>query len=107
MKDDDYWREKLETRLRELEERLDEIEDELDETPSPDLEERAVEREGDEVLEGLGLSGLQEIRAIKAALERLDKGEYGWCAECGERIEDRRLELVPYAVKCAACARAR
>jgi len=39
----------------------------------------------------------QEIRRIDAALQRVEDGEYGWCAECGEAIEDRRLDLDPAA----------
>lgn len=46
----------------------------------------------------------QEIRRIDAALQRVEDDEYGWCAECGEAIEDRRLELDPAVPRCAACA---
>jgi len=46
----------------------------------------------------------QEIRRIDAALQRVEDDEYGWCAECGEAIEDKRLELDPAAPRCAACA---
>ncbi len=46
----------------------------------------------------------QEIRRIDAALERLDNGEYGWCVECGETIEARRLEIDPATPRCAGCA---
>ena len=46
----------------------------------------------------------QEIRRIDAALQRVEDDEYGWCVECGEAIEDKRLELDPAAPRCAACA---
>ena len=46
----------------------------------------------------------QEIRRIDAALERLENGEYGWCVECGEAIEARRLEIDPATPRCAGCA---
>ncbi|XBQ16735.1 MAG: TraR/DksA C4-type zinc finger protein [Oceanicaulis sp.] len=45
-----------------------------------------------------------ELRRIEAALKRLDEGEYGWCAECGEAIEARRLEIDPAAPLCRSCA---
>lgn len=45
-----------------------------------------------------------ELRRIEAALERLAEGEYGWCVECGEAIEEKRLEVDPAAPRCAACA---
>ncbi len=104
MKDIDHWKKRLTTRLHELEQRLEEIEHDLDETPPKDFEDRASEREGDEVLESLGTSGLAEIRMIQAALDRIEAGEYGWCVECGERIADERLEIVPAAPKCSKCA---
>ncbi|WP_300541044.1 TraR/DksA C4-type zinc finger protein [Maricaulis sp.] len=47
---------------------------------------------------------LQEVRRIDAALQRLDDGEYGWCTECGEAIEARRLEIDPASPRCAGCA---
>ncbi len=44
-------------------------------------------------------------RAVKAALERLDEGEFGWCDECGEFIGEKRLDLDPTIVRCVGCAR--
>jgi DnaK suppressor protein len=42
--------------------------------------------------------------ALKAALLRLDKGEYGDCIKCGEAIGPRRLEFDPTLRTCIACA---
>ena len=64
----------LEARLRELDTRLHVIEDELDSHQSKDWGELAVEREEDEVLEGIGKSGLAEIDQIRAALTRIADG---------------------------------
>jgi len=96
---------KLLERRAYLDKKLHAYEDALEETPSADAEERATEREGDEVLEHLGLSGLDEIRHIDAALARIEEGSYGECASCGEDIAEARLEAVPYAVTCIDCAR--
>ncbi|TGY90369.1 TraR/DksA family transcriptional regulator [Marinicauda algicola] len=46
----------------------------------------------------------QELRRIDAALRRLEEGEYGYCVECGEAIEGRRLGIDPAAPRCAGCA---
>lgn len=46
-----------------------------------------------------------ELRRIAAALQRIDEGEYGWCAECGEAIAPKRLDIDPTADHCVACAR--
>ena len=94
----------LETRLGELNARLHGIEDTLDEEPSQDAEDRASEREDDEVLESLGNSGLKEIQMIEAALGRIEEGSYGDCAKCGEEILPERLDLLPYTPLCRNCA---
>lgn len=100
----DRRREQLHARLAELEERLHGIESELMSHQSKDWEEMAIEREQDEVLTSMGDEGKQEIRMIRAALSRLDEGEYGYCTKCGERIADARLDLLPATPFCSDCA---
>lgn len=90
----------LETRLADLRTRLAGIDAELDSHQSKDWEDLATERETDEVLESMGLSGQQEIRMIEAALQRIAEGEYGFCAKCGERISEERLDVLPYTPFC-------
>lgn len=41
---------------------------------------------------------------LDAALKRLDAGDYGLCAKCGEDVEVRRLTLDPATPLCASCA---
>ena len=45
-----------------------------------------------------------ELRKIEAALQRIEEGEFGWCAECGEGIAVKRLDIDPTATHCAKCA---
>jgi RNA polymerase-binding transcription factor DksA len=97
-------RTQLTDRLATLDARLHEIEDELDSHQSKDWEEMAVEREDDEVLEGLGVSGQEEIARIRAALARIEAGEYGVCVTCGEDIAEERLDLLPATPFCRRCA---
>lgn len=104
MADDAAYKKRLTRRLAELEGRLHEIEDELDEPVAADSEDRATEREGDEVLESLGEAGLMEIRQINAALARIEDGTYGECAVCGKQISDERLDAVPHTNVCRKCA---
>ena len=94
---------RLLARKAELESRLIRIEDELDEPMSADSDERAVERQDDEVLEAMGEAGLAELRGIDAALDRIVHGRYGICARCGEDIAPARLDAVPHAALCQAC----
>jgi len=46
----------------------------------------------------------RELQRIDAALRRIEEDEYGWCAECGETIAERRLEVDPCASLCVNCA---
>ncbi len=46
-----------------------------------------------------------ELRNIEAALQRLAEGKYGICIDCGDWIEERRLDANPEAVRCLECQR--
>ncbi|NBZ86150.1 TraR/DksA family transcriptional regulator [Stagnihabitans tardus] len=70
-----------------------------------DWEELATEREGDEVLEGMGLEAQSELRAISAALARIEAGDYGFCQTCGAEIAQARLDAVPFTPFCKDCAK--
>jgi RNA polymerase-binding transcription factor DksA len=43
---------------------------------------------------------------VAAALRRIEAGTFGQCQTCGKAIGRKRLDAVPYARKCIACARA-
>ena len=45
-----------------------------------------------------------ELKLIKSALERIDSGDYGYCADCDEDIVTGRLDLDPAVTLCVACA---
>lgn len=90
----------LEARLADLTGRIGAIGRELDSHEAKDWEEMAIEREADEVLETMGVGAQQEVRAIEAALQRIEAGEYGFCVTCGERISEARLDLLPYTPFC-------
>ena len=45
-----------------------------------------------------------EKTRIAAALRRLDEGEFGYCAACGEELAERRLHHDPSVTMCIACA---
>lgn len=97
-------RRQLLARKDELSQRLVRIDAELDQPHSAMFAEAAIEREGDEALEDLGAAGLQEIRMIEAALDRIDAGSYGICVACGEEISEERLNVLPATPKCRHCA---
>jgi RNA polymerase-binding transcription factor DksA len=95
----------LQSRRAMLDRRLHGIDAELDSHQSRDWEDLAIEREEDEVLEGIGAQGLVEIRMIDEALKRLDDGTYGICATCGEAILPERLDVLPYTPVCRNCVK--
>lgn len=45
------------------------------------------------------------LQLIDAALERLEKGEYGYCLKCEEEIDQKRLQAKPEAAFCTKCQR--
>ncbi len=46
----------------------------------------------------------QEMQtAMREALNRLAKGEYGLCSVCHENIPRPRLRALPFAVRCLSC----
>lgn len=95
----------LSERRAELTRHMETVEHTLEETPSADWEDRASERQGDEVLEAQGQADLAEVKRIDAALERVRAGTYGTCESCGEPISPARLDLLPDTPFCKNCAR--
>ena len=47
---------------------------------------------------------LAELKQIELAQQRLKNNEYGDCLQCGDNIEERRLEFNPAALYCLPCA---
>ena len=55
-------------------------------------------------LASLSASRLAErARRLRLALERVEDGDYGTCAHCGEPIPARRLLAVPDTSTCVGC----
>ena len=44
-----------------------------------------------------------ELRDIDTALSRIADGSYGYCDDCGNEIEYRRLQAQPTAIRCVEC----
>jgi hypothetical protein len=47
------------------------------------------------------------LARINDALVRLEAGEYGHCADCGDAIGNARLQALPFADRCRNCQQAR
>jgi len=44
------------------------------------------------------------LKILKAALDRLDKDDYGYCLACGEDIPYKRLLADPATTRCVECS---
>jgi len=46
------------------------------------------------------------LRQVRAALERMDAGTFGFCAHCEEEISVKRLAAMPWTAACIVCQQA-
>jgi len=69
-----------------------------------DFAEQVTQAENDDVLNALDGEARATVQKIDAALLRIKEGTYGTCGRCGEPIDKKRLEAVPYATLCIGCA---
>ena len=46
----------------------------------------------------------QEKSRLRAALDRIAEGEFGYCLECGDEVDQERLNLDPSLTRCFSCA---
>lgn len=49
----------------------------------------------------------QEITMMDEAVGKLERGTYGLCEDCGEEIDEERLQVMPYALNCLDCQKKR
>jgi DnaK suppressor protein len=101
-------------RLRRLlENRRHEIQEKVHAMRDISIQEREVrdapEQSSYDFAQALDLA-LLEIKSetlvlIDDALERLRRGEYGLCSECGQSIAEARLAAIPFARLCVDCQR--
>ena len=90
-----------------LEEELDLVSQELADLGHEDIDPTATEQdeladrqEANEESVGETSALSSRKREITAALARMQDGTYGMCEECGEKIEEDRLEANPAARTC-------
>ncbi|MBA7469811.1 MAG: TraR/DksA family transcriptional regulator [Spirochaeta sp.] len=75
----------------------------LEDMDPKDLADIAADDFDRKTLEALGTNEINRLRAIEAALGRLENGHFGVCLSCSNKIPRERLEAIPYAVLCIAC----
>lgn len=90
--------------LNEYSARANAIRQDLARSHSADFAEQAQQRQNDEVLEALLAEAEEGLHQVGLAKLRLAEGSYGNCLKCGEAIEPARLQVLPAATHCLACA---
>ncbi len=63
-------------------------------------DDQAVAASRDEMRKALLIEAEQGLVQVNAALRRIEEGEYGSCIECGELIDEKRLNAVPFTAYC-------
>jgi DnaK suppressor protein len=62
----------------------------------------SISRDRD-LLYNLNEGGFARLRFVEEAIKALDRGQYGECSHCGEEIEEKRLDAVPWVRLCIRC----
>lgn len=65
-----------------------------------EFEENAQSEAADYTLSLLLDQQRRELDLIDAAFQRIDAGTFGICVDCGRRISQERLRVMPYAIRC-------
>lgn len=92
----------------EYEYRINKITNHL-ENPQDELghhwDDQAVAAQENDMRKNLLVEAQENLAKVNSALARIDSDRYGECFECGEEIEEGRLNAVPYATLCMKHAR--
>jgi DnaK suppressor protein len=102
----EYYKKKLVARRDDLLKTIARTEEEgraADEDPTVDLADKAANSYTKEFLFGMTNADRSMLALIDEALKRIQKNEFGQCANCQEEMLPKRLEAVPWAKHCIAC----
>ena len=68
-----------------------------------DIADRAANSYNKEFLFHQSNNERQLLQMVQSALDRIREGSFGQCISCGEDINPKRLEAVPWTRHCIAC----
>jgi len=104
---------KLETFKKRLEERQRELRNTMartaqdgrdaDAESAQDIADRAANSYNKEFLFHQSNTDRQLLQMVDGALDRIREGSFGECISCGNEINPKRLEAVPWTRHCIAC----
>ena len=102
----DTFKKRLEERQRELRQAVSRTAQdgrEADLETAQDVADRAANSYTKEFLFSQSSSERQILAMVDGALNRIREGTFGECISCGEEINPKRLEAVPWTRHCIAC----
>ena len=101
----EHFKQVLETRISELDRALTTAERETREAAAKhaDPADQAASEYERQALVHKAATARQMLKNLSQALERMRQGSFGECAECGDDIELKRLEAIPWARYCVSC----
>jgi DnaK suppressor protein len=100
------FKKQLEERQRVLRNRVSSNENEgraTDETNAQDIADRASSSYTKEFLFHQSNNERQMLNMVEGALSRIREGVFGECISCGNEINAKRLEAVPWTRHCIEC----
>jgi len=105
----EHFKRLLEARIAEAERTITDSEQEIRATSTrqADTADQAAAEYERQALAHKASVGRQTLRNLTQALERIRQGTFGECAECGNEIEAKRLEAIPWVRYCLKCQESR
>ena len=76
---------------------------EADRDVSQDPADKASNSYTKELLFSQSTNERNTLRLIEEALDRITEGSYGECLNCGEDIQPKRLDAIPWTPHCIKC----
>jgi DnaK suppressor protein len=78
-------------------------EEETTEESTQDIADKAVSSYTREFLYSLTDADRNTVQQIDQALARIDEGTYGFCLNCGNPLNEKRLTAIPWSRHCVDC----
>jgi RNA polymerase-binding protein DksA len=89
--------------LQKLKESNDDFRKIVENIEAKDVIDVAADDIDKKLIETLGNKDVNRLKQIDSALSRIKAGRYGNCLSCGNRIDESRLEALPYTLLCLEC----
>ena len=102
----DVFRKKLEERQQLLRKAVSRTEEDgriADQDAAQDIADRAANSYTKEFLFSQSNNDRQLLNMVETALQRIREGSFGECVSCGNEINPKRLEAVPWTRYCIEC----